>query len=725
MPTTTTTINREEIIDALLAKNGSLDRALLTRVFDFAYEAHEGQLRKSGEPYIIHPIATASTLASLKLATETVAAGLLHDVPEDTTRTLEEIRTLFGNEVAAIVDGVTKLSKLRYHENPNDEYVKNLRKLFFAMAEDIRVILVKLADRLHNMRTIQFVAPEKRARIAKETLEIYAPIANRLSIGEIKGELEDLAFEVLEPESVRWLRTQLAETHEERVKTLEKVRGELRELLTKERIPLLEIHGRAKHLYSLYQKLKSRDMDLGQIYDLVALRIIVPEVADCYRALGAIHQVYKPMIGLIKDYIATPKPNGYRSLHSTVIGSDGKVFEVQIRTAEMHEEAEHGIAAHWAYDEHKRKHEARYKEEAPRANHREVTWLRQLANWQNYASQEEFFEALKLDTFSDRIFIFSPKGDLFDLPKGATPVDFAYAVHTQVGHTCVGAKANGRITPLESELKNGDVVEIITQAGTGPSRDWLDFVKTSSARDKIRSYFNEIDYAHNIESGREALDRELKRLTKMGLSQVSETDLKKLAEKLTYHSLSDLYAAIGKGDRSVASVIHTLVPPKPIAPITPASPPVRRSFGSVSIVVEGVAGLKVTLAKCCQPIPGTPIAGYLTIEKGVSVHRADCANIVKVPNEARRTKVRWVTGIERETYPVSIAVDFLDRVGYMRDLTTVVSELGVNILEISSVTRDDLTGTTKLLVEVANLDEISTLFRRLEQVKGVTGVRRI
>ncbi len=562
--------------------NLEVNLELIKKAYLFAESAHQGQMRRSGEPYIQHSLATAQTLIEMKLDSSTIAAGLLHDVVDDTPVTLEQIKKEFGKEIARLVEGVTKLGKIKYRGA--ERQIENLRKMFLAMAEDIRVVLIKLSDRLHNMKTLSVLPPEKRQRIALETKEIYAPLADRLGIGRLKGELEDLVFQYLMPGEYSWLANQVRDRYAEREKYLEKIIPDFKKELAKENIRPIEIHWRAKHHWSLYQKLQRYEMNLSRIYDLVALRLVLQTIEDCYAALGVIHRLWRPLPGRIKDYIALPKPNGYQSIHTTVFCQGGKITEIQIRTLKMQEEAERGIAAHWYYAEQKGLRSYIKKIFTP-APEKELKWIQQLQKWQKeiQSSPDEFFQSLKIDFFKDRIFVFTPRGDIIDLPENATPIDFAYLIHTDVGHRCQGAKVDGKLVALDTPLKNGQVVEIITQKQAKPSRDWLQLARTNQAQNKIKQWFNK-----------------------------NKTDFTGIEE-------------IKKES------------PKEI----PKTAPAKIQVMAPVVEVEGDAKIAAILAKCCHPQPPDEIKGYITLNRRVSVHRADCRNLAKTKDSSRLVKVNW------------------------------------------------------------------------------------
>jgi GTP pyrophosphokinase len=692
----------------------SINVGLIERAHGVAATAHEGQLRASGEPYITHPVDVAFYLAELQMDAETIAAALLHDVPEDTDFTLADIEKRFGREVARLVDGVTKLSKFGSARSMEEQQAENIRKMFMAMAEDVRVVIIKLADRLHNMRTLEYMPPEKQQRIARQSMEIYAPLAHRLGMWQIKWELEDLSFKYLEPEHYRKLVEMLADRRKARESFVNKSIGILRKELGKVGLEA-EISGRPKHLYSIWKKMERKGAEFSEIYDIHAIRVLVDDVKDTYAALGVVHSIWRPIPGQFDDYIAMPKANMYQSLHTAVIGPDAKPLEVQIRTRQMHEVAEAGIAAHWRYKEGSRG-DRRYDEK--------LAWVRQLIDWQReVADATEFVEGLKLDVFQDQVFVFTPKGDVKDLPAGAGPLDFAYRIHTDVGHRTIGAKVNNRLVPLDYRLRNGDIVEIVTtKAAHGPSRDWLNIVRTSHAREKIRAWFKHQQRDENITQGKELLDRELRRLAHETLMSVDAEKLTEIAQQLRYRELDDFYAAIGYGAVSPASVVSKLeihddveiTLPETAPPSAPATSGVR---------VKGVGDLLVRFAKCCSPIPGDEITGYVTRGKRVTVHRANCPSVLSERDIERLIDVEWeIAG--QQTYPITVRISALDRPGLLNEITNVVAEHKVNIVAASIGTHVDGTATISATLKVNSLQQLSRVLSRIERLRDVTSVTR-
>jgi len=684
--------------------------------YQFAMKAHDGQMRRSGEPYLEHPVHVALTLAGLQLDTSSLMAALLHDVSEDAGVPLPDIAAKFGPEVAKLVDGVTKLGRLsRPAEGAASEaQAENLRKMLLAMAEDLRVVFIKLADRLHNMMTLDALPQERQRTIARETLEIYAPLAHRLGIWELKWQLEDLAFRHLEPKKYHHIARLLAGRREEREAFITDAIQALRREFDRASIKA-DISGRPKHIYSIEQKIEkyaAMGKDFDDIHDLAALRVLVNTVSECYTALGIVHGLWHPLPDQFNDFIANPKPNGYQSLHTTVLYEGHTPIEIQIRTHEMHRIAEFGVAAHW-----------RYKADAKKDLHYEekIGWLRQLIEWHRELSgAEEFLESVKTDIFIDQVFVYTPKGEIKDLPKGATPLDFAYRIHTDLGHRCVGAKVNGRLVPLSYQLKNGDIVEIMTsKAGRGPSRDWLNpvlgYVKTSHAREKIRAWFKKQERTENIERGRDLLDKAMRQL---GINLAERDNLAKLFK---YDSVDDFYAAVGYGGITPHQIAVRLAQqeeqPHVVALPTPTKP------STSAIRVRGVGDLLTHLAQCCHPVPGDRIIGYVTRTRGVSVHRADCYNIVHEDEKERLVAVEW--GETTSLYPVKIQVVARDRVGLMRDITVIVAEEKINISTINLANNADHTVTFSLTLEAANLEQLSRILGKVEGVKGVISASRI
>jgi GTP pyrophosphokinase len=703
---------RRELVGALAGGLAADDLDAVGRAFDFAVVAHEGQLRATGEPYVTHPIAAALMLAELGLDAQSIEAALLHDVPEDTEYSLNDVEERFGPEVAQLVDGVTKLSKFSTHSH-EEQQAENIRKMLLAMAADIRVVLIKLADRLHNMRTLGGLPPEKQVRIARQTMEIYAPLAERLGIWQMKWELEDLSFKALDAERYRELAANLDGRRRNRETYIDRAIAALRPELEKAGITP-DLSGRPKHLYSIWKKMQRKAAAFGEIYDVYAIRILVDEVRDCYAALGVVHSLWKPIPGQFDDYIAVPKPNGYQSLHTAVIALDGKPLEIQIRTHAMHAVSEVGIAAHWRYKEGSR---------AERDYDAKLAWLRQLMDWQREVSDaREFVEGIKLDIFQDQVFVFTPKGDIKDLPAGATPLDFAYRIHTDVGHRTIGAKVNNRLVPLDYRLRNGDIVEIVTtKAEHGPSRDWLSIVRTSHAREKIRQWFKKKDRDENIAHGREALERELRRLARTTIAAVGHDRLLEVARPYGHETLDDFYAAIGYGAISAQSVVTRLgvVDDGQLALPATAPPPARTG----GVRVKGVGDLLVRFGKCCHPIPGDPIVGFITRGKGVTVHLGRCPTVVNEREVARLIDVEWEAA-PAQTYPIAIRVEAHDRTGLLNDIAGAVAESKVNIVAANVSVTQDHTAVVIATLQVASVSQLARVIGRIEQVKDVISVQR-
>ena len=707
---------------ASLESHGS-DREQILRAFEIAEEAHSGQSRKSGEPYITHPVAVAEILGNLGMNTPTIVAALLHDTVEDTPYTLDQLRRDFGDEVANLVDGVTKLDRVVYGPDAEAETV---RKMVIAMSRDIRVLVIKLADRLHNARTWRYLELETVNRKARETLDIYAPLAHRLGMNAIKWELEDLAFAALEPKKYEEITRLVAQRQSERQEHTDKVIAEIREQLKGEFEAV--VSGRYKHYFSIYQKMVVRGREFNEIYDLTGVRVLVNDVKDCYGVLGALHAHWSPVPGRFKDYIAMPKFNLYQSLHTTVIGPDGRAIEIQIRTHDMHRRAEFGIAAHWKYKSGGRS--------AGEANAPEMAWLKQLHEWQQEtADPEEFLESLRFDLGTPEVFIFTPKGSVIALPAGSTPVDFAYAVHTEIGNRCVGAKVNGRLVSLGTPLANGDVVEVVTNKGegVGPSRDWLNFVQSPRARSKIKAWFTKERKEEAIDAGKESIARQLRKQGAPLQKIFSGQSLLELAHEMKYPDITALYAAVGDGHISAASVVEKLLhllgaQDQEFASLdTPISTPSARTRKSDSgVEVIGVDDLLVKLARCCTPVPGDEITGFITKGSGVSVHRNDCINVEDLhQNQGDRfVKVRWSPGAN-SIFLVNIQVEALDRARLLSDVTKALSDNAVNILHASVSTAKDRTAFSKFTFEMADASHLEAVLRSVKAVEGVYDVYRV
>jgi len=690
------------------------DLADVERAVAMALEAHGDQRRASGEPYVTHPIAAAEILAELGIDPVAIEAAVLHDVPEDTEYSLADIEERFGQEVAHLVDGVTKLGKFSTlsHEQQQAE---NIRKMFLAMAQDIRVVLIKLADRLHNMRTLAALPAEKQLRIARQTLEIYAPLAERLGIWQVKWELEDLAFKVLDPERFRELAKLLDTRRKGREGYIERAIGELEPRLRDAGIQA-DLQGRPKHIYSIWKKMQRKAAEFGEIYDVYAIRILVDEVRDCYAALGIVHALWRPIPGQFDDYIAVPKNNLYQSLHTAVIALDGKPLEIQIRTHQMHQVSEVGIAAHWRYKEGSK---------SDRDYDAKLAWLRQLMDWQRDVSDAtEFVEGIKLDIFQDQVFVFTPRGDIKDLPAGATPLDFAYRIHTDVGHRTIGAKVNNRLVPLDYRLKNGDIVEIVTtKAEHGPSRDWLNLVRTSHAREKIRQWFKRQERDENIVHGRESLDRELRRLARTSMAALGQDRIMEVARQLNFDALDDFLAAIGYGAVSAQSVVMRLGVVDDTQLTLPTVAPTVQPAVAGGVRVKGVGDLLVRFARCCHPIPGDPIQGFITRGKGVTVHLRSCPTVINEREVSRLIEVEWEAA-PAQTYPIAIRVEAYDRTGLLNDITQVVAEAKVNILAANVEVGPDHVADVRATLQVASVSQLAKVLGRIEQLKDVISVSR-
>ena len=693
-----------------------LDRDLLARAYRFSADAHHGQKRLTGEPFVTHCVEVAKILAQLQLDSVTVACGLIHDVVEDTRITVADVEREFGKEMAGIVDGLTKIAKLPTGGTKEERQVESYRKLLLSIAKDARVIIVKLADRLHNMRTLDPLPEEKRRRIASETRDLYAPLAHRFGMAKMRWELEDLSFKYLEASEYKALAKKVAQKRGEREQLIGQFRDPLEKSLRDAGIREVEVTGRPKHLWSIYKKMLQRQKPYEEIYDLLAIRVLVNSVPDCYHALGIVHDRWTPVQERIKDYIAQPKSNGYQSLHTTVFGPGGQLYEVQIRTREMHRTADFGIAAHWLY-----------KEDAKSADEldRHLTWFRQVLELQLDAkTPDEFLEFLKLDLYQDEIFVFTPTGDVIQLPKGATAIDFAFAVHTEIGLHCSGAKINGRIAPLSRALRNSETVEIITSATAKPTRDWLAHVRTGRARHKIRQVLKKEEHQSAQKIGQEIFDREVRRRR---LGKVTEDELSKAAKALSLTDSTHLMASIGQGDVQVAAVLRHLFPdqesPEPPKPPSIVERLVDRVRGSKGVRIQGVDGVMVRYAQCCQPVPGDPVVGYVTRGRGVSIHRADCPNLLLLAHEPeRRLEIDWQEA-EGERFMVRLALEASDRRGLYADLASAVTGTGTDIRSMELRTTDGKVNGS-VMVEVENLAHLEKIMKAARRVKGVSEVAR-
>ncbi len=727
-------ISVEEFFEMIKKYLNDNQVAFVHKAYDVAAKAHANQRRKSGEPYIIHPLGVATILAELQMDETTLAAAFLHDVVEDTETTLDQLKEMFGVKVADLVDGVTKLGKIEYISK-EDQQIENYRKMFLAMAKDIRVIMIKLADRLHNMRTMKYMPVHKQQSISRETMEVYAPLAHRLGIYTIKWELEDLAFRYMEPEIYYDLVEQVKVKRREREAMIHEAMAEIKEHLDEQHIKC-EIQGRPKNFYSIYKKMQRDHKELSEIYDLLAIRVLVDTVADCYGTLGVVHSLWRPIPGRVKDYIAVPKSNMYQSLHTTVLYHNGQPLEIQIRTFEMHRISEFGIAAHW-----------RYKESGGKSNmpsggdkdfEAKLSWLRQLLEWhKDMSDSRDFVNTVKMDVFADEVFVFTPRGDVIDLPVGSVPIDFAYRIHTDVGNRCVGAKVNGRIVPLDYKLSNGDIVEVITsKQATGPSRDWMNIVGSSDTRNKIRSWFKKERREENIAKGREMLEKETKRLGYDIKVLLKADKLKTVAASFRLEGEEALYASVGYGGVTLNGVMSKLVElykkeqkltvTKDLSQLLAELKP-RRSKAKAShgILVKGEEGIMVKLARCCNPIPGDPVIGYITRGSGISVHRTDCPNVLSNnPDEQRRLiEVSWDITTDA-VYKVNIVINASDRPGMMADIMQVTSEAKLNINALNCRTDKHKNAYITMGLDISNLEQLDNIMNKIKRMKGVYSVER-
>ena len=717
----------KDLIKQVKEYNPDADVGLIEDAYEFAKEAHKGQQRRSGQEYIVHPIEATKILADLHMDVITIVAGLLHDVVEDTDVPLNKICEAFGQDVAQLVDGVTKLSRIEF-KSKEEQQVENLRKMFLAMAKDIRVIIIKLADRLHNMRTLRHQSPEKQREIAEETLEIFAPLAHRLGIFRIKWELEDLALRYMHPQKYYQLVQSISMKRQEREQYINEVITILKAKLDEVGIKS-DIQGRPKHFYSIYNKMEKQQKHINEIYDLIAVRLVVDSVKDCYGALGIIHTLWKPIPMRFKDYIAMPKPNMYQSLHTTVLGPRGEPFEIQIRTWEMHKTAEFGIAAHWEYKE---------GHVGDQKFNEKLIWLRQLLDWQrDQKDASEFMESLKVDFFSDRVYVFTPAGDVVELPAGSVPIDFAYRIHSDVGHQCVGAKVNGKIVPLDYQLKTGDIVEVLTYKSSGPSRDWLNLVQTSQAKNRIRQWFRKEQREENIIRGREILERECKKLGLPMGDTLKTNNLLEAAKRYNIMSVEDLYVAFAEGAISAIQVLHWIkdnfkikikkdtreeTQPGPEKPLKPFSGYGKPSSG---VRVKGIDNLLVRLSRCCNPLPGDKIIGYITKGRGVSIHRTDCPNVANSLNGRERLiDVVWDTAADA-VYQVEIEVSGMDRPGFALDVMNAISDSKTNVNAINARATKNKVAIVDMKVEIRNIDHLKVILDRLKKVKDVMEVKRL
>lgn len=724
----------EDLMQKINENCHNIDKDMVKRAYDLACDAHKEQKRESGEPYVTHPVDVASILAEMGMDTSTIVAGLLHDVIEDTEYTYEDIKNSFNEEIANLVQGVTKLGKIEY-KTKEEQQADNVRKMLLAMAKDIRVIIIKLADRLHNLRTLKFMPKAKQKQKAKETLDIYAPLAHRLGISKIKWELEDLAFRYLHEEEYYDLVKEIAEKRVERETYIAEIKEDLSKKLEESEIDS-DIDGRPKHFYSIYKKMVNKNKSIEQIFDLTAIRILVNTVKDCYGVLGIVHTIYKPIPGRFKDYIAMPKPNMYQSLHTTVIGPQGKTFEIQIRTFEMHKTAEYGIAAHWKYKE------GDNQEEKENSFENKLAWLRDMLEWQKETSDaEEFIEGFKIDLFVDEIFVFTPKGVVINLPSGATPIDFAYRIHTDIGNRCVGAKVNGKIVPLDYKLKTGEIAEVLTSKNAkGPNIDWLNIAKSNQAKSKIRQWFKKIKKEENIDKGKETFEKELKKqgviYAEIAKGEVYERAIK----RYNIHNTEDLYAAIGIGQLSASAFISKLKEENIIdkqsqetlnKPIEEQYNKFDKGNGNTSrnsygVTVKGVNNIMVRFARCCNPVPGDDIQGYITKGRGVSVHRNDCSNLKSLINydPSKVVDVSW--GLSKgAAYVAEVQVKADDRIGILTDIMNVISESKLPLNALNAKSSKANTAMVTIRVKIDSIEQLKELMRKIRRLKGVMDVYRM
>lgn len=722
----------EELISKIKANGNNVDIDLVKKAYDLAFEAHKEQKRESGEPYIIHPISVAMILADMGMDTNTIVAGLLHDVIEDTDYTYEDISNIFNVEVANLVDGVTKLGKIKY-KSKEEQQADNVRKMLLAMAKDIRVIIIKLADRLHNMRTLKYMKPEKQKKKAQETLDIFAPLAHRLGISKIKWELEDLCLRYIHPEEYYDLVNMIAEKRVEREKFISRIIEELKENLDKANIDS-DIEGRPKHFYSIYRKMVNKHKSIEQIFDLTAIRILVNTVKDCYAVLGIVHTIYKPIPGRFKDYIAMPKPNMYQSLHTTVIGSEGKTFEIQIRTFEMHRTAEYGIAAHWKY-----KSGVTGTDSKDMTFENKLTWLRDILEWQKEAvDATEFMEGFKLDLFSDEIFVFTPKGVVINLPAGATPIDFAYKIHTDIGNKCVGAKVNGKIVTLDYKLKTGEIVEILTSSSSrGPNIDWLNIANSNQARSKIKQWLRKARREENLERGKEMLEKECKKQSLVFSDLCKGPLYDKLLKRYHLNNVEDIYVAVGEGELLSSTVISKLKENvvkqvseeelnKNIEEQIAKTERQTKKKQSYGVTVKGLNNIMVRFARCCNPVPGDDIAGYITKGRGVSVHRKDCSNFKAIVEKQIEKVVDVSWGTEKGTaYVAELEVKAEDRMCLLSDVMLVITDSNLSLLSLNAKSGKNGVANINIQVKIDNIEQLKELMKKIRRLQGILDVYRV
>ena len=715
------------MLDSLMTKirkyNPNSDENLITKAFNVAKNSHKGQLRKSGEEYFIHPVAVAEILADLQMDDETICAGLMHDVLEDTDYGKDHMVEEFGEEITELVDGVTKLTRMK-NKSKEENQIENIRKMVLAMANDIRVIIIKLADRLHNLRTLEYMKREKQIEKASETMEIYVPLAHRLGINSLKWELEDLCLRYLDPIAYYSVVEEIDQKRSERERVINEIIDTLESEVEKLNIKHT-ITGRPKGIYSIYNKMQKQNSSMDSIYDLIAIRVLVENISECYAVLGVVHNIWKPLIGRFKDYISMPKQNFYQSLHTTVIGLKGQIFEVQIRTYEMHKTAEYGIAAHWKYKEGKSK--------VSNFDQR-LTWIRQLMEWERTTNDSvEFMDNFKGDLFSDEVYVFSPKGDVVDLPGGATPIDFAYRVHSDVGNRCVGAKVNGKIVPISHKLQTGDIVEILTSSNsTGPSRDWLDFAVSSGAKTKIKQYFKRAKKDTNIEIGKELLEREVRKKGYDSSKILLQEWLNDIRDKNNLLTINDLYAGIGYGSVNLQNVIKKLeskyeqkyIEEKSLSDYKDNLSELGNNDSKNSISIDEVSNLDSSFAKCCNPVPGDQIVGYITKGRGITIHRSDCQNILNIEAKERLIEVKWDnTNVSK--YNVKIDVVILDNPGLLAEITKVISKESLNVTGINTKDNKDGTYIISIVIKIDSTSQLDRLFNKLKKIKGVIDVYRV
>lgn len=727
-------LTAQQVIDKAREYLSAEHIQFIERAYEYAENAHKEQYRKSGEPYIIHPIQVAGILVDLEMDPSTIAGGFLHDVVEDTDVTLQDLKDHFNEEVAMLVDGVTKLGKIKY-KSQEEQQAENHRKMFVAMAQDIRVILIKLADRLHNMRTLKHLPQEKQRRISNETLEIFAPLAHRLGISKIKWELEDTALRYLNPQQYYRIVNLMKRKRAEREEYLDEVVNEVKDRVSEVNIKA-EFSGRPKHIYSIYRKMVLQNKQFNEIYDLLAVRILVDSIKDCYAVLGIIHTCWKPMPGRFKDYIAMPKPNMYQSLHTTVIGPKGDPLEVQIRTVEMHEIAEYGIAAHWAYKEGKESAES--TEEA--VFQKKLSWFREILEFQNESTDaEEFMESLKIDLFSDMVFVFTPKGDVIELPSGSVPIDFSYRIHSEIGNKTIGAKVNGKMVTLDHKLKTGDIIEILTSKHSyGPSQDWVKLAQTSQAKHKIRQFFKKQRREENVEKGRELVEKEIKNLEFDVKDILTAENLQKVADKFNFSNEEDMYAAVGYNGITALQVANRLTEKerkqrdqeeqeKTVQEVTVEPKTYHGKKREAGVRVKGIDNLLVRLSKCCNPVPGDSIVGFITKGRGVSVHREDCPNVKTGEAQERLIPVEWEheqPAKNRKEYNVEIEILGYDRRGLLNEVLQAVNETKTNISSVSGKSDRNKVATIHMAIFIQNINHLHKVVERIKQIKDIYSVRR-